>query len=251
MPRYILLHKLPSTNDYLKRMATMMESGTVIQAYAQTAGRGQKGNSWEAAPGKNATFSQLIKRPHLDVKNQFLLSEAVSLAIVDALENYATGFKIKWPNDIYYQDMKICGILIENSLDNDGIEYSIVGVGVNINQHMFISNAPNPVSLLNITGKTYDIEEVTYRICENIEHYTDFDGSQQQLNAIHERYLLKLYRYDGKPHQFVLPDGTQFPAIIKDIAPDGTLTLQHSDDNTLHDYQFKQVGFVINRVRFL
>ena len=251
MPRYILLHEIPSTNDYLKRMVDMMESGTVIQAYIQTAGRGQKGNSWEAAPAKNATFSMLIRRPKLDVKEQFFLSEAVSLAIVDALEHYVTGFTIKWPNDIYYKDMKISGILIENSLDNDSIEYSIIGIGVNLNQRLFLSDAPNPVSLLNITGQTYDIEEVTYRICDNIEKYTSFDGSRQQLEALHQRYLSKLYRYDGKPHQFTTPDGKCFDATIEAVAPDGALTLRHTIDNSLHDYRFKQVGFVINRQRYL
>lgn len=251
MPRYILLQEVPSTNTYLKSMAHMFESGTVIQAYVQTAGRGQKGNSWEAAPGKNATFSQLIKKPQIDVKEQFFLSEAVSLAIVDALEQYVGDIKIKWPNDIYYKDSKLCGILIEHSLGDGGIEHSIVGVGVNINQQLFISDAPNPVSLQNITGENYDIEEVTYRICENIERYCNFDGTREQLDKLHERYLSKLYLYDGKPHKFITPDGKQFEAIIDDVVPDGTLTLRHTSDNTCHSYHFKEVGFVINRVRFL
>lgn len=251
MPRYILLQEVPSTNTYLKSMAHMFESGTVIQAYVQTAGRGQKGNSWEAAPGKNATFSQLIKKPRIDVKEQFFLSEAVSLAIVDALEHYVDGLKIKWPNDIYYKDSKLCGILIENSLGDDGIEHTIAGVGVNLNQRLFLSGAPNPVSLLNITGQIYDIEEVTYRICENIERYTDFDGSREQLDALHERYLSKLYRHDGKTHPFVLPDGCSFEASIEAVAPDGTITLRHAKDDTLHDYSFKQVGFIIDKKRFM
>ena len=251
MPKIILLQETPSTNDFIKRNASTLESGTLIVAYRQTAGRGQKGNSWEAEPGKNITFSLLIKKPKLDVKEQFYMSEAVSLAIVEALEKYATGFNIKWPNDIYYGDHKIGGILIEHSLDNEGINHTIIGVGVNINQQAFISGAPNPVSLTQITGNFYDMNIVTEEFGELLERYCDFDGSRKQLDDIHKRYLKKMYRYDGKPHQFVLPDGTQFLATIEAVAPDGTLTLLHDSDNSHHDYHFKEIGFVINRVRFL
>ncbi len=251
MPKYILLQEIGSTNDYLKRTAAMMTSGTVIQAYTQSAGRGQKGNSWESESGKNATFSMLIKQPRVDVKEQFFLSEAVSLAIVDALEPFVEGLKIKWPNDIYYGDHKLSGILIENSLGDKCIDYMIAGIGVNLNQQVFTSGAPNPVSLTNITGKVYNIEEVTYRICENIERYCEFDGSREQLIALHKRYLEKLYRYDGQPHPFMLPNGTPFRATIEAVAPDGLLTLRHAIDNALHDYYFKEVEFVINKGRYL
>jgi len=251
MPKYIFLQEVESTNTFLKRTANQLPSGTVIYTHTQTAGRGQKGNSWESFPGKNITFSQLLKNPRIAVKEQFFLSEAVSLAIVDALELYATGFKIKWPNDIYYGDHKICGILIEQSLDNGSIAYSVVGVGVNINQTMFVSNAPNPVSLSNITGLTYDTEEIMHRICENIEQYCDFDGNRAQLEALHKRYLEKLYRYDGQPHAFTTPANDTFDAIIEAVHPDGTLILRHISNNTCHEYKFKEVGFVINKVRFL
>jgi len=251
MPNYIVLQEVDSTNSYMKRLASTLADGTVIQAYSQTAGRGQKGNGWESAPGKNITLSQMIARPLIDVKEQFFLSEAVSLAIVDALENYAAGFKIKWPNDIYYNDFKICGILIEQSLKDGAIDYSIVGVGLNLNQHFFVSDAPNPISLCRITGKEHDVTEVTHRMCENIEQYCKFDGSREQLNALHKRYLSKLYRYDSKPHLFTTPQGQQFEAIISNVLPDGTLTLLHTADKTLHSYLFKEVGFVINHVKFL
>lgn len=252
MPNFILVQEVDSTNSYLKRNINLFGAWTVIEAYTQKAGRGQMGNSWEAAPGKNSTFSMLIKRPCVSVQEQFFISEAVSLAIVDTLEQYTTGFTIKWPNDIYHGDSKIGGILIEQSLDIDGrIEHSIVGVGVNLNQHMFTSGAPNPISLSNITGKEYSIEEVNHSICEKIEQYCSFDGSAEQLNRMHQRYLSKLYRNDGKPHQFTTPDGQQFEAIIHSVQPNGTITLRHTSDGTQHDYLFKEVGFVINRIKFL
>lgn len=252
MLNFILLQEVDSTNSYLKRNINVLEPWTVIEAYSQTAGRGQKGNSWEAAPGKNSTFSMLIKRPRVSVKEQFYISEAVSLAIVDTLEEYATGFTIKWPNDIYYGDHKICGILIEQSLAPDGgIEHSIVGVGVNINQRMFTSGAPNPISLSNITGENYRSTLITRHICEKIEQYCSFDGSPEQFSKLHKRYLSKLYRNDGKPHLFTTPGGETFEATIHAVHPDGTLTLQHTASGTLHDYLFKEVGFVINKVKFL
>lgn len=251
MPRTILLQETSSTNDFLKRTAHSFESGTMIVAYRQTAGRGQKGNSWEAEPGKNVTFSILIKNPKIGVKEQFALSEAVSLAIVDVLENYAKGFKVKWPNDIYYEDNKICGILIENSLVDYSIDYSIVGVGLNINQQFFTSGAPNPISLHNITGESYELGAMHDRIGAKVEEYCTFDGSRSQIEAMHERYLEKLYRNDGEPHQFITPQGEQFDAVIHSVALDGTLTLRHVADGTLHDYRFKEVGFVINKKQFL
>lgn len=252
MPNFILLQEVDSTNSYLKRNINLFEPWTVIEAYSQTAGRGQKGNSWEAAPGMNATFSMLISRPRVSVKEQFYISEAVSLAIVDTLEQYATGFSIKWPNDIYHGDNKICGILIEQSLTSDGsIDYSIVGIGVNVNQREFTSGAPNPISLASITGDKYRVSEITHAICDRIEQYCRFDGTQEQLDKLHERYLSKLYRNDGKPHLFTKPDGEQFEATIHAVHPDGTLTLLHTATGTLHNYLFKQVGFVINRVEFL
>ena len=251
MPNTILLQETASTNDYVKRNVDFLPSGTVIIAFMQTAGRGQKGNSWEAEPGKNTTLSLLVKKPNVGVKEQFAISEAVSLAIVDELENYASGFKIKWPNDIYYGERKIAGILIENSLGENGIDYSIVGVGVNINQQMFLSNAPNPVSLSQITGKTYDMNVINERLSEILERYCNFDGTQQQLENIHKRYLERLYRYDGEAHKFITPNGPPFMAVIDNVAPDGILTLRHISDKALHEYHFKEVGFVINRDIFL
>lgn len=242
---------MSSTNDFLKRTANTFESGTLIRAYRQTAGRGQKGNSWESEMGKNLTFSLLIKKPKVDVKEQFYISEAASLAVVDTLEKYATGFKIKWPNDIYYGDSKISGILIEHSLDSEGIAHTIIGVGLNINQQVFISGAPNPISLNHITGEIYDLGLLTEQFGEAIEKYCQFDGSRTQLIAMHKRYLEHLYRNDGKAYHFTTPDGTVFAASIHDVSPDGTITLLHTSDNTLHDYRFKEVGYVIKKERFL
>ena len=251
MSKIILLQETPSTNDFLKRMVSTFESGTLISAYRQTAGRGQKGNTWEAEPGKNITMSLLIKRPRVGVKDQFAISEAVSLAIVEALEKYVKGFKIKWPNDIYFNDCKIGGILIEHSLAGSEIDYTIAGVGVNINQQVFTSGVPNPVSLKLITGEDYDMNIISEEFGEKLEQCCGLEGTRDNLKALHQRYLSKLYRFDGEPYPFVTPQGKQFQAIIQNVSLDGILTLRHTADDTLHDYRFKEVGFVINKTRFL
>ena len=119
----------------------------------QTAGRGQAGNSWESEAGKNLLFGLLFHPREVEANRQFILSQAVALSICETLSDYAEDIRIKWPNDIYWKDRKICGMLIENTLVGRCIENCIIGAGININQQTFCSDAPNPVSLRQITGK--------------------------------------------------------------------------------------------------
>ncbi len=233
----IELKETRSTNTYVKEHSHELPDEAVVYTHHQSAGRGQKGNSWEAEPGKNLTFSLLLHRPAVEVKRQFLLSEAVALATVETLDSYADGFAVKWPNDIYHHDRKIAGILIEQSLDGPAIDYSVIGIGLNVNQRVFVSDAPNPVSLANITGEQYELVPLLRQLCANIIARCDNLGDTN----LHDTYMSRLWRNDGKPHPCQLPDGTRFEASIADVAPDGTLTLRHND-NTLHDYQFKEVA---------
>lgn len=250
MPHYIKLTECRSTNTYLRAVASTLPGGTVIYTPRQTAGRGQKGNSWESEPGKNLAFSYLLKRPLVAVRQQFSISEGCSLAVLQALEaqHPQGGFSIKWPNDIYWQDKKICGLLIEQSLDGRGIEWSILGVGLNVNQEQFLSDAPNPVSLKQITGHDHDLDALLRDVCQRIEALCDFSqATPASLAALHQRYLQHLLRNDGQEHPWQLPDGTLLQASIVDVAPDGMLTLRHHD-GTEHSYAFKQVKHVINQV---
>lgn len=249
MPKYIKLTETKSTNSYLMQVASNLPGGTVIYTFRQTGGRGQKGNSWESEFDKNLSFSYLLKKPAVQAKHQFYISEAVSLAVLDFLSQYTTGIKIKWPNDIYYNDFKICGMLIENSLDGKEIAHSIPGIGININQETFLSDAPNPISLKNITGKDYDLKALLRDVCARIEQLCLFEGAtRDDFKKLHERYLAHLYRNDGKPHTWQLPDGTQFQGTIVDVEPDGTLALRHNHDNSIHRYAFKEVKHVIGNV---
>lgn len=242
MPRYILLHDTASTNTYLKRMAAILPADTVVYTHNQTAGRGQKGNSWEAEPGKNITMSMLIKQPAVKAVEQFYISEAVAVAIATVLNRYKPGFVVKWPNDIYHGDKKACGILIEHTLAGGGIADSVLGAGININQTVFVSDAPNPISLAQLTGQQHDVEAVMHEVCDEIERLTRF--SPESCRELHERFLGMLYRNDGHDHTFELPDGTQFPATIHTVLPNGTLQLR-TPDGAITGYAFKEVKHVI------
>ncbi len=261
MPRYILLHETASTNSYLSRMASILPSSTVIYTHNQTAGRGQRGNKWEAEPGKNLTFSMLLKDAAVSPAEQFFISEGVSLAVADFLSRYTDDITIKWPNDVYYRDKKICGMLIEHSLQGNKLKNSIIGVGININQEKFVSNAPNPVSLCQIIGEHLDLDKALHEVCELIERYTDFRGfTPERFAELHSRYLASLYRCDGLLHRFAVPakehadtlapvginpDGwEQFDARITDVLPDGTLQLT-LPDGTTSCFAFKEVAFVL------
>lgn len=245
MPRYILVHETASTNTYMARMAAMLPSNTVIYTPKQTAGRGQRGNSWECEPDKNLAFSMLLKSPDIAPNRQFFISEAVSLAIIDTLNDVANGFCIKWPNDIYHGNGKVAGILIEHTLTTKAISQTIIGVGLNVNQTTWLSDAPNPLSIKQITGEDSNLTDLLHDICSRIESYCQFAGySPQQFTDLHSRYLKNLYRADSKPHTFAMPDGTLFEATIHDVKPDGTLCLQMSDGE-IRQFAFKQVAFVI------
>ena len=248
MPHYIKVSQTASTNTYLSRLAATLPGGTVIYTPSQTAGRGQKGNSWESEDGKNLTFSLLLKFPPVKARDQFYLSEAASLAVVDALTAQAgKGFAVKWPNDVYWQDKKVCGMLIENSLNGTDIATSIIGIGINVNQERFVSDAPNPVSLLNITGHEHDLEALLKQVCSSIEQVVNSLGDDTARQDLHRRYMAALYRNNGAMHPFEDASGRRFMATIAGIAPDGTLTLRH-EDGTTHDYLFKEVKHIVNQV---
>ena len=248
MPHYIKVSQTASTNTYLSRLAATLPGGTVIYTPSQTAGRGQKGNSWESEDGKNLTFSLLLKHPPLKARDQFYLSEASALAVVEALTALAgDGFTVKWPNDVYWQDKKICGMLLENSLDGSDIATCIVGIGLNVNQERFVSDAPNPVSLLNITGQEHDLESLLKRVCSRIEQLVNTLDDATAREQLHRQYMAALYRNDGQQHLWEDATGHRFMASVAGIAPDGTLTLQH-EDGTRHDYLFKEVKHIINQL---
>lgn len=238
----IKLQETRSTNTYLDSIDTEcpQQEGCVVTTHTQSAGRGQRGNSWEAEPGKNLTFSYLLRPEGVAPQEQFILSQAVSLAVVDVLSRYAQGFSVKWPNDIYYHDSKIAGILIEHNLSGMSISRTIVGIGLNINQQQFISDAPNPISLQQITGREYDLDAMLAEVLEaTTVRYAQCVGDRKQLQL---DYAAALYRKDGfYPYRDAQGE---FMATIREVQPDGYLVLCDTEGR-VRQYAFKEVVFII------
>lgn len=220
-----------STNRWLRENA---QGDCVVVAEYQTAGRGQGSNSWESERGKNLLFSMLYHPCQIPANRQFSISMAISLAIVDALGEQIGDVSIKWPNDIYWRNGKIGGILIENQLSGSSIKDSIIGVGINVNQQQFHSDAPNPVSLWQIHGYETDRELLLNNILDRFSEYIGKD--------VKERYMGMLYRRRGF-HPYCDEEGA-FMAELKNVEDDGHLLL--SDENGRERrYAFKEVSFIL------
>lgn len=239
--RLITLDSTPSTSSYIAGIAATLPHGAVVTAYAQTAGRGQRGNSWEAEPGANLTFSMLLRPDGIRAAEQFSLSEAVALGIASVLQQYLPGtpVRIKWPNDIYAADRKICGILIENSLVGPVIRHSIAGIGINVNQTVWRSDAPNPVSMAQIAGHAFNTDEVLGRVCDAIMHELTLPVTDR-----HDRYMASLWGRDGLTYRDTAT-GEIFRAAIHTIAPDGMMTLAPADGSPMRTYAFKEVAVIL------
>lgn len=238
----LFLQEIESTNTYLKEklLDNNLEEGFTIYAGYQTAGRGQKGNTWESQPGNNLLFSTILYPQHIAPQNQFLISEIVSLSLKDVLSSYTTGITIKWPNDIYWNDKKIAGILIENAITQTQIDYTILGVGLNLNQDTFISDAPNPVSLIQITGKKYNIQDILTEILDRLIYYY----KEYNEDDLHLTYNQSLYRKD-QWHWYC--DGEiEFLAKIQEVKKDGRLILT-LPDNHIRSFYFKEIKFLLDK----
>lgn len=244
MSSYIKLAETPSTNTALRTLLDedpSLPAGTVVYTHRQTSGRGQRGNSWEAEPGMNLTMSLLLRPETISAREQFVISECVALSVALTLDRYlpkGMEAEVKWPNDVYVGDKKICGILIENSLIGTRIDHTIAGIGININQQEFRSSAPNPISLARLTGATHDVEAVMRDLVAEIERLADISQAE-----LHSLYRSKLWRRNGQ-HPYSTPDGKQFNATIIDIATDGYLTLQPTDGPPRR-FAFKEVAAIL------
>lgn len=239
-PSIIYLRETDSTNSYFGLSKQRHEEGTTVYAGFQSAGRGQQGNVWESELDANLLFSMVLYPQAIKVNEQFIISQTVSVAILNFLSKYTDNIRIKWPNDIYWKDRKICGILIENSIAENNIGQSVIGIGININQTVFASDAPNPVSLKNITGDTYSIDilikEVRDLILEQYERL-----KKGNTDSIRQEYKKKLYRTDGF---YRYNDGvSDFEAVIADVENDGILCLI-TKGGDVRRFFFKEVKYL-------
>ena len=187
--------ELNSTNTKAESLDfSYVKDRDVILTWKQTAGRGQTTNKWESDDNKNISLTLILKPDNLEAVNQFVVSMVISLGVVRFLQRYVENVKIKWPNDIYVGDKKICGILIEHAIAGSTIAYSLCGIGININQKEFFSNALNPISLFQILNRELDLQQVLGELLTDINvYYYDI----AKYSTIKEEFLEKLYRKDG------------------------------------------------------
>ena len=238
----VRLEVIDSTNNYAKQQIREndLAEGTVFLTYEQTLGRGQQQNVWESEARQNLLFSIVLCPDFIEMRRQFQLSKVVSLGIYDAINKYVSGVKIKWPNDIYVGDRKLCGILIENSVMNGVLNNSIVGIGLNINQTVFRSDAPNPVSLKMLTNQHYDCEVILTEVLSEIDKYYCMlrDGQDEWIDR---EFLTALYRLN-EMHLYRSEDGL-FEGQIIGVNEIGQLLIRKKDGKML-EFHFKEVEFL-------
>jgi BirA family transcriptional regulator, biotin operon repressor / biotin---[acetyl-CoA-carboxylase] ligase len=240
--RIIKLEHVDSTNNYTSKLAANnnTDEGTVVCTSFQTDGRGQVKNSWESQPYKNILISILFRPTFLPVHHQFLLSKVVALGVTDLLSLFVEGVKVKWPNDIYVGDRKIAGILIENSIMGYTIGSSVAGIGININQAEFLSDAPNPISLYQLLKSELDLDELISLLCKLIDAWYA-KLKQGEIDAVNQAYLNALYRF-GEESIYSDIDG-KFRGTITGVNEIGQLQISLIEGK-IRTYHFKEVTFL-------
>jgi len=232
---------LGSSNNYAatQLLTKRLPEGIVFVANSQVDGRGQVSNRWESEPNKNLTFSILLYPDFLEIMKQFEISKTISLGVVDFLKELTDHVSIKWPNDIYIGAKKAAGILIENSIRIDKISSCIVGIGLNINQQLFVSDAPNPVSLTQLTGLTYNLEEALSQLCQKIDarYHQLRKGDFRQID---DDYIGMMYQL-GNWSNYSDENG-DFEGQIIGVDQIGRLMIETRDGN-IKKYHFKEVVF--------
>ena len=243
MLKYVHLEQIDSTNAYLQRQQSEADiRNWVVSADEQTAGKGMGSNGWESEVGKNLTFSLALDMGFLPAERQFLLSEAVALGLYEALCRLIPEEKlrIKWPNDIYYENHKLAGILINSTIKANMMDVSIIGIGLNVNQMQFKDWPTHPISLKQITGKTYDLQPLLEQVAESI--YNKVEALKANPTDIEQDYLKRLFRYRTWANYEV--DGKVMRLFMTGIDPFGRLLLVDESEKD-HYFDVKEVKFVL------
>lgn len=234
--------EIARVEERLRQEGAVLPDYIVVDADFQTAGRGQQGNSWESERGRNLMFSIAFRPVGVEVARQFRLSQVMALAVCETLNNIMEGFRIKWPNDIYYGEAKVCGTLFETTWRGREVDRCVVGVGVNVNQTEFRSSAPNPISLRILTGKTEDcrqlLTDIVRRFTDSLQRF--YAGAD---SAVATRFEELMIWRDGL-HTYRDGNG-QFRARMEGVEADGHLRLRDAD-GALRRYMFKEVKHIFN-----
>ncbi|MCB0669270.1 MAG: biotin--[acetyl-CoA-carboxylase] ligase [Saprospiraceae bacterium] len=231
---------LPSTNSYAIELLNREkpQEGTVISARYQSAGRGQMGTTWESNPGENLMLSVILRPVFLALSDQFKLNKAVSLAVCKMIGEYFPGkVSIKWPNDIYLDDRKICGILIQNGVQGKKLQWSVVGIGININQEVFGTHLHKVTSFVRESSGKFDLPEIRDRLFTCLDHY--YHLLVHNPDPLDKEYINALYRL-GIPTAFYNTRGEQFTGTIKKVDIQGRLVVEDDNQQLLH-FNLKEI----------
>ena len=250
-----------STNTLMKELLARgewPEGERWLRTDFQSAGRGQAGNSWESAPGKNLLCSILLDHHRVKDKNPFYLNVLVSVAVhkvirsvlcqQSGLSSVSEALSIKWPNDIYWHDKKVAGLLVETALQGGEIKYAIAGIGLNVNQTEWFSDAPNPISLQQITGKKYDLDTLMQQLMEQVDETLCEDVWQYYKSHLYRRegFWPFVEREVNTEPTMNAEKGAEgiFLAKIENVRTNGEIELRDQNGN-LRIYHFKQVRYVL------
>ena len=248
LPAVIQTGPVASTSTHAQQLLAQGRSYPELTVWAsnrQTDGRGQGDHRWESAPGRNVTCSILLRPTFLPAKDQFCLSECIALAVSDLVNEFTPDVRIKWPNDIYVGDRKVAGILTEHTLAGRTIQHTIIGIGLNVNQETFLSDAPNPVSLCQLTGRTYPLHDLTERLQQHVaaryEALRSGWAAADMAEKLRAEYLGRMYRF-GEWHRF--RSGTEtFDGRISGVTSQGYLEIGRHDGTVRH-FDLKEVQFL-------
>lgn len=242
------VNETDSTQDEVRRHISECDNMSVIAARFQTAGRGQRGNTWLAREGENLTFSMLVRFgdngfPPLAARLQFAVTKAATLGVVNYLAGRGIQCSIKWPNDIYVRDKKICGMLIENTLAGHCLDYCVVGIGLNVNQLSFPVQITNPTSMALLTGNKYDLPE-ELKILSSLLADSFTKVLAVNLSSADEEYGRLLYRKNVFHEYTRCADGTVFEGKIVGTTDEGLLLVE-DNKGELNKFAFKEISYII------
>ena len=194
MENIIWYNELDSTNNEARRVLDALDNLSVIAAVGQSAGRGQGDHTWFASPGKNITATIVLKPENLSAGDYLFVTRVTTLALLSYLREHGVQARIKWPNDIWVEDRKICGILIENIIDGNRMKACLIGIGLNINEEGWPENLPNPVSLKELTGKEYDVRHELQLLVGQISRHSEMLLSSDGRNYLEQEFARYVFR---------------------------------------------------------
>ena len=240
---HLHLDQTDSTNAFLQRKQSECDiRNWVVSADEQTAGKGMGNNGWESEAGKNLTFSMAVDMGFLPAERQFQLSMAVPLGIIEVLDGMLPSEKlsIKWPNDIYFKNHKLAGILINSTIKANMMDVSIIGIGLNVNQMRFQNWPTHPISMKMITGEDYDLQPLLEQITEHI--IIKVEQLRSDPNSIEQDYLKRLFRYRTWADYVV--KGETLRLFMTGLDPFGRLMMKDEADNS-YCFDIKEIKFII------